>query len=308
MNIKSTGDFVDKIRSVVTDSNEVINTIAMFVQKNRESTGFIERRFAQGVILRKGFKKLVVVGDLHGDFNSLLKILDREKVFEKINDMLLVFLGDYIDRGYMQLETILGVYLLKAMYPGNVVLLRGNHEPPPDLVPYPHDFPDVLFTKYGGEWRRVYKYFMMSFQKLPLFAILPGEIFFVHGGPPKTFLKARTYLEALGLTTPLPDDIIIEEILWSDPLEEKNVDYTLSYRGAGILYGRRIVEKALELTNTKVIMRAHEPVIGGFKIDHEGSVLTIFTSKVYGSGQVAYLVITGDSIDQSRIPFYVRRI
>lgn len=308
MSIASTREFIEQVKAIASNADYVIDVITGFSKVSQGSRGFVEQKFMQGVFLKKEYKKLVVVGDLHGDFWSLIKILDNENIFDEAKNTLMVFLGDYIDRGYMQVETILAVYLLKIMYPGNVVVLRGNHEPPPDLVPYPHDFPEVLFSKYGGKWGEVYRYFMLSFQRMPLFAIVPGEIFFVHGGPPKNFLEAKTYLQALLLTTPLPDDLVVEEVLWSDPLEGGDVDYAPSYRGAGILYGKTVVEKALELTNTKVIIRAHEPVVGGFKTDHDGLVVTVFSSKVYGSSQVAYLSIPGGVVEPEMIPSFIKKI
>lgn len=65
-----------------------------------------------------------VVGDLHGNYHDLLRILNyASKTTHKI-----IFLGDYVDRGHFSIECITLLFSLKVMYPDKYFLLRGNHE------------------------------------------------------------------------------------------------------------------------------------------------------------------------------------
>lgn len=70
-------------------------------------------------------KEVVVVGDLHGDYDTLLQI------FQRYGDPLktaYLFLGDYVGRGKHQLQTVLTLFQYKINFPNNIYLLRGNHE------------------------------------------------------------------------------------------------------------------------------------------------------------------------------------
>lgn len=75
----------------------------------------------------------LVIGDLHGDLESLSRILQESgflQKMEKTNDATLIFLGDYGDRGDKPAETYYMVLKLKLEFRKQVVLIRGNHEGP----------------------------------------------------------------------------------------------------------------------------------------------------------------------------------
>lgn len=67
--------------------------------------------------------ELYAIGDVHGQFFKLEKLIERLNI--KDNDIL-VFLGDYIDRGRRSFEVI--DFLIKLKDKHNCVFLKGNHE------------------------------------------------------------------------------------------------------------------------------------------------------------------------------------
>lgn len=70
------------------------------------------------------YRRILAVGDIHGHFEKFRSAYEKAKV--DAADDLLVFLGDYIDRGPSVRRTL--EFVIKLAVEKNVVLLRGNHE------------------------------------------------------------------------------------------------------------------------------------------------------------------------------------
>lgn len=246
------------------------------------------------------FDEVFVFGDLHGDLATLTRIFNELSLMDKLEkeDVKLVFLGDYIDRGEKQLETILTLFILKTRYPSKVLLLRGNHEPTPMLEPSPHDFPLVLKLVFGeDDGRLIYRFFFKLFNRLPFGARIRDMILCLHGGPTVKVLRERSFEEAFSIGYPVVDDGVLEEVLWSDPFDGGG--YEASYRGAGYLFGSSVTERALELAGVNYIVRGHEPV-HGYRLDHGGRVVTVFSaSNVYGTIRVGYVHVVRDDRQES---------
>ncbi|CAJ0565590.1 unnamed protein product, partial [Mesorhabditis spiculigera] len=66
-----------------------------------------------------------ICGDLHGQYVDLLRVFNRCHYPQSTNYL---FLGDYVDRGKQQLETICLLMVYKIKFPDSFFFLRGNHE------------------------------------------------------------------------------------------------------------------------------------------------------------------------------------
>lgn len=76
-------------------------------------------------------RPLYAVGDIHGRADlvePLLERIDDHAAASGENDIELVFLGDYIDRGPGSAEVLDTLSSLSRLYPGRVTCLMGNHE------------------------------------------------------------------------------------------------------------------------------------------------------------------------------------
>lgn len=220
----------------------------------------------------------LVVGDLHGDLESLIQILQESDFLQKIRrnaDSVIVFLGDYGDRGEYSAEIYYVVLKLKLLFQKQIVLMRGNHEGPEDLIPDPYDLPTQFQTRFGEEWAEAHARVRGLFEHLYNALLVEQRYLLVHGGLPQ---RARTIEDLAYAHLSHPKKPFLEEMLWSDPNEDVEEAYA-SPRGAGKLFGRNLTIEALKRFNVKILIRGHEPCEEGFKINHDGKVLTLFSRK-----------------------------
>jgi diadenosine tetraphosphatase ApaH/serine/threonine PP2A family protein phosphatase len=232
----------------------------------------------------------VVVGDLHGDLESLVHILQESRIIQRMKEsksVHLIFLGDYGDRGNLSPEVIFTVLKLKLHFPAQIVLMRGNHESPKDLMAYPHDLPEQLQNKFGKDWTEAYDRIFRMFQYLCTSVLVEDRYLMVHGGLSD---KIRTIDDLAYADTNHPRTEVLQDMLWSDPSETAEGVYP-SPRGAGKLFGKDVTIRVLDAFKVHVLIRGHESCDEGFRIDHDEKVLTLFSRKgpPYFNSQAAYL-------------------
>jgi len=73
------------------------------------------------------YTRIIAIGDLHGCFDLLKKLVEEVIHFDPYTDQL-VFLGDFLDRNEKVKEVVAYLSELKHQYPEQIVLLMGNHE------------------------------------------------------------------------------------------------------------------------------------------------------------------------------------
>jgi protein phosphatase len=273
--------------------NEFVELTSNVVELLRKESGSVGSLRMVGRLVEAPPKgEATVIGDLHGDLETLAKILTNcgfVKKFSQNESPLLIFLGDYGDRGDLSPEVYFVVLKLKETYPKNVVLMRGNHEGPEDILASPHDLPAHLHNKFGEDWSKAYARLRDLFNQLYNGVLVNQQYIMLHGGVPS---QAKSVEDVAYAHEMHPEETHLEEILWSDPEEGLTGTYP-SPRGAGRLFGEDVTNHFLRMLNVKVLIRGHEPSEEGYKINHNGRVLTLFSRKgePYYNTQAAYLQV-----------------
>jgi len=237
-----------------------------------------------GALLLLEPSPILVIGDIHGDLLSLESILKKADVIDKIRSgWKLIFLGDYADRGPSPLDVYNAIFNLKLSFPESVFLLRGNHEGLDVVTFHPHDLPWHLRTLYPDQWEELYRSLQEIHGLMPVAVIINSWLLLLHGGLSPKITRSS-------LSFPTREEL--EVILWSDPAEETN-ETAPSSRGAGVRFGQVVSRVVLERLSLKHLIRSHSPVQQGYRFNHGGRVLTVFSSKyVYGLENGAYLSLS----------------
>lgn len=245
---------------------------------------------------------LVIVSDLHGDLKSLNHILQaiRPERFLANPGNKIIFLGDYVDRGSDSLGVLYSVCQLKNIHPNSVVLMRGNHEAPAEFPFSSHDLPYRIVERFGeSEGKKIYDSLLIMFRQLTVATIVTNRLLLVHGGLPTEDRVILNHRNALA--TAQERNRVLEELLWNDPRQLNDSPYwTVSQRGLGRYFGEPITRKWLQASGVRTLIRGHEPC-QGFRIDHDGKVMTLFSSReAYPAFKAAYLVVTREKLDTAQ--------
>ena len=167
-------------------------------------------------------------------------------------------MGDYVDRGYNGVEVLELLLALKIKYPDYITLLRGNHES--RQICFAYGFYEEITRKYGNA--NAWEYFTDLFDYLPLAALVEGKIFCVHGGL-SPYVSTIDQIRLINRKMEIPREGVFCDLMWSDPDDIET--WIISCRGAGWIYGWKVVDEFTHINGLDLICRAHQLVMEGFK-------------------------------------------
>lgn len=220
---------------------------------------------------------IVIVGDLHGNVDDLIRI------FEKLRyppARRYLFLGDYVDRGECGFEVMLLLFALKVKFPEHIFLLRGNHEC--ESLTGVYGFHHEMLEKYD---QVIYEDFIETFYEMPLCALVGQRIFCVHGGISPEVISIDE-LRKLEKPYEFPTSGVITDLVWSDPDVEVE-GFVPSTRGCGYLYGPEALDAFLAENDIDLVVRSHEVCDEGIywpyaaEEDYADMCVTIFSNTDY---------------------------
>lgn len=155
------------------------------------------------------------IGDIHGSFAKLRKLLAKCREHAGSRPMKFIFLGDYIDRGPESRAVVDAVMRLQSELPGRVIALKGNHEAVALEVIDGTTPPDFWLTQCGAQ--TLENYGVQRAEELPRDRVqwlrsLPlshddGRRFFVHAGiDPERPLDAQSDSDLIWIREPFLSD------------------------------------------------------------------------------------------------------
>eukprot|EP00924_Labyrinthula_sp_SR-Ha-C_P002694 maker-scaffold_13-snap-gene-4.1-mRNA-1 protein AED:0.02 eAED:0.02 QI:95/1/1/1/1/1/3/191/349 len=251
---------------------ETLKTCTPLKQEQvRSLASTAQKIFLEETNVQKVPTPITICGDVHGQFYDLLELF---RIGGDLPDTNYLFLGDYVDRGYYSLESVLLLLALKIRYPKRLYILRGNHES--RQITQVYGFYDECVAKYGNA--EVWKLLTDTFDYFPATAIIQDKIFCLHGGlSPSVDLVDQ--ILSFDRVQEIPHEGAMCDLLWSDPDDREG--WGASPRGAGFTFGKDVSQQFLHKNNLKLIARAHQLVMEGFNWGHDQNVVTIFSAPNY---------------------------
>ncbi|KAI6204407.1 Serine/threonine-protein phosphatase [Aphelenchoides besseyi] len=205
-----------------------------------------------------------ICGDTHGQYSDLLRLFDRGGFPPAVNYL---FLGDYVDRGRQNLETIGLLFCYKVKYPENFFLLRGNHEC--SAINRVYGFFEECNRRYQSV--RLWQAFQDAFNTMPFTGLVGGKILCMHGGLSPQ-LKNLDQLRSISRPIDPPNPSLHIDLLWSDP-DQYTKGWQSNTRGVSYVFGPDL--------DLDLIARAHQVVQDGYEFFANRKLVTIFSAPHY---------------------------
>ena len=241
--------------------------------------------------------KLVIIGDLHGEFKDFFSILKFFEIIPKEN-LFFLFNWDFVDRGKEGFQVLIVLLMLKICFPKYVFLNRGNHEDSEICLEFGFE------NEMKDKGRETFLAMIVEniFPALPIAHIISDQIFVVHGGI--SSMERDSSTEGISSTERIRlDDFntkfdrklsvkvckalpksykkVLYDLLWSDPSND-SVKFTAGVRGdSQIMFNSEATEEFLKENGLSLLIRSHQSSYSGYFLMHNDRCLTIHSHLSY---------------------------
>lgn len=228
-------------------------------------------------------KRIIFVGDTHGDLKTSRKIVER---FMKSGNKI-VFLGDYVDRGPYSKENFDFLLEKKRLNPGQIFLLQGNHEGYKYLKFSPAEFWETISEK-------DFFFYSKIAEQLPL-ALSFKNILALHGALPQIpeGEDPQEFFNKIEM-----GDENWWRICWGD-FQEKNGEFLGVDPITGRpQFGRDYFYRMMRRFKKDVLIRSHQPLISPLLFQYR--CVTLFSSTSYQQKPIIAILNCGVEIRDGR--------
>lgn len=225
---------------------------------------------SQPMLLELG-APIKICGDIHGQFNDLLRLFEYGGFPPESNYL---FLGDYVDRGKQSIEVVCLLFAYKIKYPENFFILRGNHECAG--INRIYGFYDECRRRFSV---KMWKQFCNTFNCLPCTAVIDDKIICMHGGL-SPHLSKLDQISNISRPCDVPDTGLLCDILWSDP-DPTHTGWGENDRGVSFTFGPDVVVEFLNRHELDLVVRAHQVVEDGYEFFAKRELVTVFSAPNY---------------------------
>ncbi|ORX85836.1 Metallo-dependent phosphatase [Anaeromyces robustus] len=269
--------------------------------------------------------RIIALGDIHGDYEQLIKILQHAKLIDANNnwigkDTILVQVGDLVERGSNTLkvyETLINLREQAKEKGGIVYILIGNHEIL-GIQGNHHLTSTEDYEAFGGlealeEAYSPHGIIGQFVRQEANVTMIIDDSLFVHAGLTPEYAnkgidKLNEYVREILLDTPSTEELYqlflknITHPIYTEPIfNEEYMDGPLWIKDFANKPEKEvcsIIEKTLEITNTKRMIVGHTPQSYGkirTKCHNKFIIIDIgITHCIVGGGNYGYLEILKD--------------
>jgi hypothetical protein len=282
------------------------------------------------------YNKIIAIGDIHGDYNAFLLVLNKAKIIDKNNKWIggnthVVQIGDILDRKprnfdkndedseFKIISLILKLQLESYQYGGGFHPVIGNHELMNILGIFDYVSPMGMGHFKSKQDRLEYFKIGNTFAKYLACAWNPvikiGKFLFCHGGMSLTIAKKYTINDIntimrdtlYGNPAHLSHDYFHELFLNQNSILWNRV-YSTELSIQSNLIAEKNLDKILSIYDIEHIVIGHTPQENGIKKRFNGKVLCIdtgmseaFGNKVKKTERIHYLEINEDNFSRKII-------